>query len=246
MKNTQRPEKASLQEDGSMYVHSVFKTIQGEGPFAGQRAIFVRLAGCNLQCPLCDTDYTSHSVSMTPEELLRAVTRFIDNDETTVKIDPRTETVCDLPYLVVITGGEPFRQNLRPFVELLLDHNFGVQLETNGTGYQDLPYEDIVVVCSPKTGSVNSLLKPYIFAYKYVLSADSVSAVDGLPLTALEHPCGGPLARPDADFEGMILVQPADEYNEEKNQRNRQAVVQSVLQYGYTLQLQLHKLVGVE
>lgn len=34
-------------------VVGVWKTIQGEGPYAGERAVFVRLAGCNLQCPMC-------------------------------------------------------------------------------------------------------------------------------------------------------------------------------------------------
>ena len=57
--NQQAPEKQQLRGDGLLAVHSIFYTIQGEGPFAGETAVFVRLAGCNLQCPLCDTDYTS-------------------------------------------------------------------------------------------------------------------------------------------------------------------------------------------
>ena len=43
--------KARSVEDGYL-VHSMFHTLQGEGPFAGHPALFVRFAGCNLRC-LC-------------------------------------------------------------------------------------------------------------------------------------------------------------------------------------------------
>ena len=49
--NIQPIEKRELSTDGSVQVHSIFYTLQGEGPFAGQPAVFVRLAGFNLQCP---------------------------------------------------------------------------------------------------------------------------------------------------------------------------------------------------
>jgi len=49
--NQQPIEKQFLHPKGDLEVHSIFLTIQGEGPFTGQRAVFVRLAGCNLQCP---------------------------------------------------------------------------------------------------------------------------------------------------------------------------------------------------
>ena len=56
--NSQAIEKSAHYTTRSYDVHSIFPTIQGEGPFVGQPAIFIRLAGCNLQCPACDTDYT--------------------------------------------------------------------------------------------------------------------------------------------------------------------------------------------
>ena len=39
----------------SLFVTSMFFTLQGEGPYAGQPALFIRLAKCNLDCSFCDT-----------------------------------------------------------------------------------------------------------------------------------------------------------------------------------------------
>ena len=51
--NTQPTEKRTNSQN--LDITEIFFTIQGEGPFSGHRAVFIRLAGCNLQCPACDT-----------------------------------------------------------------------------------------------------------------------------------------------------------------------------------------------
>ena len=235
--NKQQPQKPDYRTDGALEVHSIFSTIQGEGPFVGQRATFIRLAGCNLQCPQCDTEYlvSKHPDIDTeyPGKYLQEVTHILD------------EVVIYPNDLVVITGGEPFRQNLLPLVVALLDANFIVQIETNGTLYQDLPYQAITVVCSPKTGSINKDLLPHIAALKYVVSSDDVAKEDGLPNHALGHPAMPRLARPPEGFEGYVYIQPADEKDEEKNQWNLEAAVHSTLKFGYILCLQVHKIAGV-
>lgn len=41
-------------------VNEMFLSLQGEGHHAGRKAVFIRLAGCNLGygvCPWCDTDW---------------------------------------------------------------------------------------------------------------------------------------------------------------------------------------------
>jgi 7-carboxy-7-deazaguanine synthase len=243
--NTQQPQKPTHQNDGALQVYSIFHTIQGEGPFTGHRAVFIRLAGCNLVCPQCDTDYTvpEDDSLLAPEEVVEDVLALINEADPEWAGESLNENE---KYLVVITGGEPYRQNLKPLVELLILNRMFVQIETNGTLYQDLPYMDMAVVCSPKTGSINKQLAPHISALKYVVTAGKVLDFDGLPLSALDHPCGDILARPPERFQGIIYLQPADEKDEEKNQANLQVAVNSVLKFGYVLQLQTHKIIGLD
>lgn len=233
--NEQPVEKQEHLESGLLDVHSIFSTIQGEGPFTGQRAIFIRLAGCNLQCPLCDTDYTSVRSAGNPAQILKVVTDLIGYRATMGE-----------GYLVVITGGEPFRQNIRPLVNALLSVNLQVQIETNGTLYQDLPFNEITIVCSPKAGKIHPKLLPHISALKYVLHADEKNYGDGLPVRALNHPVKLQLARPPVDFSGTIYLQPVDEQDPEQNVRHLEAVIESVFEHGYTLQLQTHKILEME
>jgi 7-carboxy-7-deazaguanine synthase len=227
-------------EDGALDVHSYFYTIQGEGPFTGKPALFVRLWGCNLQCPGCDTEYTEKRKQYSPTKLAELVLN---------KLHPSA--------IVVITGGEPLRQNLTPFLEILLKKGRTVQIETNGTlplspGLEKYvhtgnPYGwKLHVVCSPKTGKVNKDLRPFIGAYKYVGSKADLNPEDGLPLTALGHSASPFVARPHSFFAGPIYLQPMDAHEQNSNAENLDACVRSVMQNGYTLQLQTHKLIGAE
>ena len=235
--NTQPREKLSRSDGSSLHVNSIFYTLQGEGPYAGCPAVFIRLAGCNLQCPQCDTEYTTRRM-MTVEEIFDCIIE---------KCEPSWMMKRGL---VVISGGEPFRQTLLPLVRRLLSAECKVQVETNGTLYQaELPYhhKDFMLVCSPKTGKVAPGLWPYIKALKYVATLESlVGSEDGLPTHALEHPNGGMLARPSFAFKGEIYLQPVDEKDDHKNRLNAQAVVASCLKNGYRLCLQMHKIVDVE
>lgn len=227
--NAQPTEKKSIGDGLSLDVVGIFPTIQGEGPYTGQRAVFVRLAGCNLQCPGCDTDYTSGRKSK--------------------RIGFIAEDIMDLMppgSLVVITGGEPFRQNISELANGLIDCGYKVQVETNGT----LPpspnlSNDVFVVCSPKTGRVHPLLRLRANAYKYVMHADSV-AEDGLPILALDHSARPLVARPPAGNHLPVYLQPMDSYNIAQNHRNVKAVLDSCMEHGYILQLQIHKIIGVE
>lgn len=235
MLNKQIPIK--LETEPELLVHSIFYTIQGEGPFAGECSVFVRLGGCNLQCPKCDTEYTEGSVRMSNSKIMEDVQKYWSWG--------RYRNPTGNP-LVVITGGEPFRQNIGPLVSEMIRLGWRVQIETNGTLFREgLPYglRRLTVVCSPKAGKVNKHLEPHISAYKYVLAADCVDPDDGLPTAALGLP--GRPARP-LRAGTPIYVNPVDDHDPATNAANLQAAAKSCLLYGYRLGIQLHKLVGVE
>ena len=233
--NTQPIEKQDLRPDGSLEVFKIFFTIQGEGPYAGHRAVFIRLAGCNLQCPGCDTDYTSTRKRMTVDELTAAVGRLLSEV-------PTNRNLIDL---VVITGGEPFRQNLVPLCAALFNMGCGIQIETNGTLYQELPHY-VEIVCSPKTGAIHRRLGPRLAALKYVVNADQVAEDDGLPVYALRHSASPRLARPPHDFTGDVYIQPMDVQAPEENRRHEKAAVDSAMKHGHILCLQVHKHLNLE
>lgn len=235
--NDQKAQPQRRAGDGTLIVHSVFLTIQGEGPFAGEPAVFVRLSDCNLECPMCDTDYTSVREKLTVRSLYDRIVAVGDRGEPS----PRGR-------LVVLTGGEPFRQEVGPLVSYLAKHGFRVQVETNGTLFVPGPWSDhaVTIVVSPKVPKVNEKTASYARAYKYVAGADDLDPDDGLPRGVLGAWHGKPVARPPRGFSGQVFLQPTDAKNEDVNRKNRDAVLESCLRHGYTMSLQLHKIIGVD
>ncbi len=247
MPNTQAPEKRARTDGQVLDVHSVFYTIQGEGPYAGRPAVFVRLAGCNLQCPACDTEYTTGRRAVPIDELALDVRQQTRIPGSASPYNPYHRRPYD--PLVVITGGEPMRQDLLPFVLLLDAAGYLVQVETNGsfTPSRSMLFSRCDIVCSPKTATVHSTIRDNAVAWKYVLHADSV-ADDGLPRVALAHPIrdGQVVARPPEYFPACnIYVQPIDVGDAAENRRHLQAAIRSSMQHGYTLGHQMHKHVGL-
>lgn len=261
--NTQKAEGFNFNSE-QLHVHSIFRTIQGEGPFTGHRAVFVRLAGCNLQCPNCDTDYTSRKSLMTPVQILGVI-----SDTIHPVLLPR-----DYPYshknktLIVLTGGEPFRQNLVRLLQTLVgDHSmpaqaglFHVQIETNGVTLpplQEALFQDanellkyyqllnpfVTVVCSPKTTNVHHALRPVIKHLKYVVAHNRTDAIDGLPNCVLGKDCF--VARPWPEFTGRIYISPEDSKDEKQNKLNVEEAVRVCDRFGYVLSLQTHKITGL-
>ena len=99
--------------------------------------------------------------------------------ELLAKIAEERPAFCQL---IVITGGEPFRQNIGPLVQDLLAQYLQVQIETNGTLWVDLPVsERLHIVCSPKTSRLNEKLVARIGSYKYIIAAGRPDEGDGLP-----------------------------------------------------------------
>ena len=109
-----------------MRVSEIFgPTIQGEGPFCGRRAMFVRTSGCNLACTYCDTPYTWDWERFNREEEQPQLTAH----EIIANMNSMGATDSDL---LVITGGEPTTQQSEVNA-LTLAWAGPVQIETNGT-----------------------------------------------------------------------------------------------------------------
>lgn len=140
-------------------VVEIFDSIQGEGIDTGKMMTFVRLAGCNLRCAFCDTDFSKG----TPMPVDQIVSR------------------CS--KAVVLTGGEPLLQEVYPLARVLWNHTY-LALETNGT--IALPPEHQIlyssISLSPKVPRVECKLNycdslKILFPY-YSWAGKGVTAVD--------------------------------------------------------------------
>jgi 7-carboxy-7-deazaguanine synthase len=110
----------------TLVVSEVFgPTWQGEGPSVGQRAGFVRLGRCNLDCGWCDTAYTWDWSRFDPAEELHHLS-----------VDTILEQLDGMAIdFVVITGGEPLLQqrHLVPLLQAIRARGWRIEIETSGT-----------------------------------------------------------------------------------------------------------------
>ena len=99
-----------------MRVTEIFYSIQGESTHAGRPCVFVRLAGCNLRCVWCDSEYTfTGGERMSVDEVVERVKGYGCN-------------------LVEVTGGEPLAQGEAfDLIGRLCDGGFEVLVETSGS-----------------------------------------------------------------------------------------------------------------
>ena len=126
----------------------IFCSIQGESTFVGLPCVFVRLAGCNLDCSYCDTGYAR-----------------LDDDSEKLSIQEIADRVFDyMVPLVELTGGEPLLQQETPeLIHYLLGLDYTVLVETNGSldiSPLDRRAHLIVDIKTPGSGMVESFHLP--------------------------------------------------------------------------------------
>ena len=215
------PKRPALKGDGNILeVQEIFATLQGEGLYAGWPSVFIRLGGCNLACNFCDTEFESYKqIELT--EIIKGTQALASNGNI---------------QLVVITGGEPFRQPIEKLCSQLLENGFMVQIETNGTLYRPID-ERVDVVCSPKnTNGKYTPIRPdlleRISAFKFIISSS-------------DNNYSGVVEVGQSLYNVPVYVQAMDEYDEARNAKNLAYTVDLALTHGYRLSIQLHKLIGV-
>jgi 7-carboxy-7-deazaguanine synthase len=121
-----------ITQTATLMVNETFVSIQGEGERIGAPAFFIRLDKCPLRCSWCDTPYALTGEAGVERSIadLHAAAGSLRN--------------------VVITGGEPLLQDIRPLVASLADRH--VTVETSGTIFVDLPAVSLFSI-SPKVGT---------------------------------------------------------------------------------------------
>lgn len=191
----------------------IFLSLQGEGLYTGHPAVFIRLAGCNMEplCSFCDTDF-----------------KFKRQASIEAIIEEVKQLSGGKVKLVVITGGEPFVQDLRDIIYFLAK-DFTVQIETNGTilpNYFASYWGIVDIVISPKALPVEDVMAQRAAAVKFVVK-------EGM------KPC-------TSTYKCPIYLQPMDEKEPVKNKKNQDWAVKLCLEYGYRLSLQLHKLLEIQ
>jgi organic radical activating enzyme len=102
-------------------ISDIFSSIQGEGPYMGTKQIFIRFAGCNMNCVYCDENILVKSNKLTAAGILEKINNLI-------KLKGPHNSVS-------ITGGEPLCSVdfLKVLLPELKQKGLSVYLETNGT-----------------------------------------------------------------------------------------------------------------
>lgn len=155
-----------------MVVNEIFHSIQGEGTLAGTPSVFIRLAGCPLQCKWCDTKYaweTGEGEELPIPEIVNRIAHW----------------PC---RYVVITGGEPMvNPQLADLAKALKERNKHITIETAGIKFVSGLVCDLMSV-SPKLSNsgakkgpdpfspVRQLIRRYPYQLKFV-----VDSPDDLP-----------------------------------------------------------------
>lgn len=147
-----------VRAEGDVYpVVEIFNGIQFEGARSGTQNIFLRLAGCNLHCPFCDTDLEKWRWMGVGEIIQEMKAAGTSNT-------------------VVITGGEPMVHNLYPLILALRACDYHICMESNGSLLQEYfeQHEKLLLeiewlTVSPKSHISTHLLINYAAEVKYVV-----------------------------------------------------------------------------
>lgn len=219
-------------------INEVFESLQGEGSYTGLPSIFVRLQGCPVGCPWCDT---KHTWTVDPELQKSDVQVMAESEESAHWFEHDSQQLLNLfskhGYVakhIVITGGEPCLYDLTELTTTLLEHGNSVQIETSGT-YEILAHPDTWVTVSPKVNMpggrpvlssamqrANEIKHP-VAMQKHIDELDEVlKLVQGKPMP-------------------NIYLQPISQ-----QKRATDLAIKTCIARNWRLSLQTHKFIGIE
>lgn len=208
----------------SYKVSELYVTIQGEGSLTGTPMFFLRLQGCDVGCPWCDTKHTWDATGG----------RLCGAAELAAEVETLRNREAESTRWVCVTGGEPAQQNLKALVDALHDRSYSVALETSGTalGFVDAGFDWVCV--SPKENMPGGLkLRP-----EALVRADELKFVVGRK----EHV---------DDMLRILRTYPQKENAEiflqplSQSEKATAVAVEACKRYGFNLSVQTHKVVGL-
>ena len=218
-------------------VNEIFETIQGEAFWTGTPAIFIRLQGCDVGCPWCDTKHTwqlDHINEVSPDIMMAR-----KNDAASFAYISRFVELFQLNNYkarhVVITGGEPCDYDLVELTKRLLLNNYTVQIETSGTSEIKVAAGTWVTV-SPKIGMpggkvvLQSALRRANEIKMPVGKPADIERLDQL-LRSMPYP---------ADRVALIWLQPLSQ-----SPKATELCVSEATKNGWRVSIQTHKFLGV-
>ncbi|MCW8093069.1 7-carboxy-7-deazaguanine synthase QueE [Alteromonas sp. ASW11-130] len=216
----------------------MFETIQGEGVYTGLPSIFVRLQGCPVGCPWCDT---KHTWTLDDAFLTSSSAVLEKQNESEHFFNANEHELLELfiqrgyrAKHVVITGGEPCMYDLIPLTRLLHEQGFTTQIETSGT-YEIKCVEATWVTVSPKVdmkGGLPILDSALLRANEIKHPVAMQKHVDELDLL---------LQRLGDKQPEHICLQPISQ-----QQRATDLAIKTCIQRNWRLSLQTHKYIGIE
>lgn len=219
-------------------VNEIFESIQGEGRFTGVPSVFLRLQGCPVGCPWCDTQ---HTWPVANEDIITVTQLREKNAEAPTHaymsvvgfLDEYSKRGYQARH-IVITGGEPAMHDLLPLTTELLAQGWSVQIETSGT-FALLCHTDVFVTVSPKINMPGKFpILPQVMAraneIKHAIAMQK--HVDELQALLVECP---------VTDDTLIYLQPISQ-----QARATELAVATCIKHNWRLSLQTHKFIGIE
>ena len=222
----------------TLNINEMFETIQGEGAYTGIPSVFVRLQGCPVGCPWCDTKHTweiKSDLSVSSEDVIakssESETYFASNEENLLSLFKREGYVAKH---VVITGGEPCMYDLRPLTTMLHENGFTTQIETSGT-FEVLCDSRTYVTVSPKINMKGG--------YDVLVSALERANEIKHPIAMQKHidELDALLSNVSSLDGKQVCLQPISQ-----QKRATELAVSTCIERNWRLSLQTHKYIGIE
>lgn len=218
-------------------LNELFETVQGEATYTGMPSVFVRLQGCDVGCPWCDTKHTWAVDPLKKVGLEEVLGKDHDSDSYNLIGPGHLIELISMHKArhVVITGGEPCMHDLGPLSFGLIARGFSVQVETSGT--QPIRIDDrAFVTLSPKIDMPGG----------FVVRGDAIARANEIKM---------PVGKPDDIDKLMKLLAKLDMVDRppsgvwlqplSQSEKATALCVREATELGFRISIQTHKYLGV-